>query len=52
MDEFLAAGYSERHVLDAILGVALKTISNYTNHIVGTPLDSYMQATAWKKRVA
>ena len=52
VDEFLAAGYSERHVLDAILGVALKTISNYTNHIVGTPLDSHIQASAWKKRVA
>jgi alkylhydroperoxidase family enzyme len=33
VDAFLAAGYTRRHVLDVILGVGVKTLSNYTNHI-------------------
>ncbi|MFI7115892.1 carboxymuconolactone decarboxylase family protein [Amycolatopsis sp. NPDC049868] len=37
VEEFLAAGYTERNVLDVILGVGMKTLSNYTNHIAHTP---------------
>jgi AhpD family alkylhydroperoxidase len=33
VDRFLAAGFSRRHLLDVILGVGVKTLSNYTNHI-------------------
>lgn len=44
---FLAAGYSERQVLDLILAVALKTISNYTNHVLETPVDAMFKAREW-----
>lgn len=44
---FLDAGYEKRHVLDVILGTAMKTISNYVNHIVGTPLDEAFKPLAW-----
>lgn len=37
---FVDAGYEHRHVLDVITGVGMKTLSNYTNHIAETPLDS------------
>ncbi len=37
--EFLAAGFSERQVLEIILAIAVKTISNYTNHVIHTPID-------------
>lgn len=37
---FLDAGYERRHVLDVITGVGMKTLSNYTNHIAETPVDS------------
>lgn len=37
--KFTAAGYSDQHVLEVILGVAMKTLSNYTNHIAETPID-------------
>jgi alkylhydroperoxidase family enzyme len=50
---FLAAGYSKANVLEVILGVAVKVISNYTNHVAHTPTDAFMQATQWthpKKR--
>lgn len=46
-DAFHAAGYGERHVLDIILGLAQKVMSNYTNHVAETPVDAPMQKFAW-----
>lgn len=48
---FLAAGYDKRQVLEVVLGVGLKTLSNYTNHIAGTPLDGAFGPAAWSKEV-
>jgi AhpD family alkylhydroperoxidase len=48
-DAFLAAGYSRRNVLEVILGVATKVMSNYTNHITHTQLDSFMHGNEWVK---
>jgi AhpD family alkylhydroperoxidase len=48
---FLAAGYTRRNVLEVILGVATKTMSNYTNHIAHTPLDAFMKGNEWSKPV-
>ncbi len=39
VEAFKAAGFSERHVLEVILALAVKTLSNYTNHIFHTPVD-------------
>tara|TARA_B100000700_G_scaffold47174_1_gene49678 strand:+ start:3712 stop:4251 length:540 start_codon:yes stop_codon:yes gene_type:complete len=36
---FFNAGYSQPHALDVVLGLAQKTMSNYTNAIAGTPID-------------
>jgi AhpD family alkylhydroperoxidase len=47
VDAFLAAGYTQRHVLDVILGVGMKTLSNYTNHIADTPLDPAWAEQEW-----
>jgi uncharacterized peroxidase-related enzyme len=47
VQEFLRAGYSRANVLEVILGIGLKTISNYTNHIAETPLDAAFQANAF-----
>ncbi|MHB1063977.1 MAG: carboxymuconolactone decarboxylase family protein [Georgenia sp.] len=44
---FLAAGYSEVQVLEIILAIAVKTISNYTNHVFDTPLDAVFARRAW-----
>ena len=44
---FLAAGFERRQILEVILGVAVKTLSNYTNHIAETPLDAFMKDTVW-----
>jgi len=39
VEAFVHSGFSKRHVLDVLTGVALKTLSNYTNHLAGTPVD-------------
>lgn len=39
VDGFLAAGFTEQHVLGIILAIACKTFSNYVNHLGGTPVD-------------
>lgn len=49
VDAFLAAGYTRRNVLEVVLGVATKVMSNYTNHIVHTPLDAFMAGNEWTK---
>jgi len=36
---FYSAGYSKEQLLELIVGVAHKTISNYLNHIAKTPVD-------------
>jgi alkylhydroperoxidase family enzyme len=46
---FYAAGYGEQQVLDIILGLSQKVISNYTNHIAKTPVDAPFQQFAWTK---
>lgn len=50
-DAFLAAGYNRRNVLEVILGVATKVMSNYTNHIAHTELDKFMLGNEWVKPV-
>ncbi|WP_016989575.1 carboxymuconolactone decarboxylase family protein [Flavobacterium sp. ACAM 123] len=49
LEAFYTAGYGERQVLDIILGLSQKVISNYTNHIANTPVDAAFQKFAWKK---
>jgi alkylhydroperoxidase family enzyme len=49
LNAFYAAGYEERQVLEIILGLSQKTISNYTNHIANTPVDEAFKKFAWSK---
>jgi alkylhydroperoxidase family enzyme len=44
---FLAAGYTEQHILGIILAISAKVISNYSNHIFHTELDSAFANRAW-----
>lgn len=49
LDAFFSAGYGQQQVLEVILGLAQKTISNYVNHIAETPVDEPFQSMAWKR---
>jgi len=45
---FLDAGYTSQHALEVILGVGLKTLANYTNHLANTPLDDAFAPGEWE----
>jgi AhpD family alkylhydroperoxidase len=47
IEEFFAAGFSRRQALEVIVGLASKTISNFTNAIARTELDGPVKALAW-----
>ncbi|WP_055443092.1 carboxymuconolactone decarboxylase family protein [Lacinutrix himadriensis] len=46
---FYAVGYGEQQVLEIILGLSQKVISNYTNHIANTAVDAPFKPFAWSK---
>ena len=48
LEAFAAAGYSERHVLDVLVMLAQKTISNFANHMAGTPVDEAFAKFKWQ----
>jgi uncharacterized peroxidase-related enzyme len=44
---FKAAGYTDRHALEIVLAIAVKTLSNYTNHVFHTQVDAAFAGYAW-----
>jgi len=49
VDAFLNAGFTKQNILEVILGVAQKVMSNFTNHFAKTPIDAPFQSMAWQK---
>ncbi|MGD9629659.1 MAG: carboxymuconolactone decarboxylase family protein [Pyrinomonadaceae bacterium] len=49
---FLAAGYTNQNILEVILVIGMKTLSNYTNHLAETPLDNAFEPAKWQKAAA
>lgn len=49
LKRFLSAGYTKSQVLEVVLGVGFKTLSNYTNHIADTQLDQTFAPVAWSE---
>ena len=48
-DAFYAAGYGPQQVLEIILGLSQKILSNYTNHVAQTAVDPAFQQFAWSR---
>ena len=48
LQALFAAGYTQRTALEVVLGVGLKTLSNYTNHLTQTPVDPVFEKNAWE----
>ncbi len=46
-EAFLAAGYTEQHILYLVLALAVKMMSNYTNHMFDYPVDDVFLAREW-----
>lgn len=39
LNKFFDAGYAQQQVLEIVLGISQKVMSNYTNHLADTPVD-------------
>ncbi|MHA6288169.1 carboxymuconolactone decarboxylase family protein [Maricaulis sp. CAU 1757] len=46
---FFDAGFSRANLLDVLVGVSQKTLSNYVNHIAQTPVDEPFEKFAWNQ---
>jgi len=47
LGRFLNTGYSEKQVLEVVLAISIKTLSNYGNHLFKTPVDNAFAARTW-----
>lgn len=47
---FYGQGYSHQHLLDIVLILAQKVMSNYVNHLADTPIDAPFKAFDWQKK--
>ena len=52
LNAFYRAGYEHRQVLEVILVLSQKVMSNYINHIAETPVDEPFKKFEWKKASA
>lgn len=46
---FLGAGFTPQALLDVIVGIAFKTMTNYTDNLVDTPLDEGLKKWSWAR---
>jgi len=44
---FREAGFTDEQVLELLLAIAVKTISNWSNHLFQTPVDDIFAGRAW-----
>lgn len=49
IDKFYQAGYENRQLLEIVLGISQKVMSNYINHLAKTPVDKAFEEFLWSK---
>ncbi|TAN08234.1 MAG: carboxymuconolactone decarboxylase family protein [Rhodanobacteraceae bacterium] len=49
LEAFLKAGFTHQQALEVVLGVTMKTLSNYSNHLMGTTTNAEFSSEAWKR---
>ena len=49
VQRFLDAGFEKAHVLEVLVAVAMKTLSNFTNHLAATEVNEVFKDFAWEK---
>jgi uncharacterized peroxidase-related enzyme len=47
VERFLGAGYTEEQVLQVVLAIAVKTLSNYSNHLTHPEVDDVFAGHKW-----
>jgi alkylhydroperoxidase family enzyme len=50
VETFFNAGYAQKQLLEIIVGISQKVISNYVNHLAETPLDEPFKSLVWEKK--
>ena len=48
-DRFLAAGYTRQQAIEVVLGVTVKTLSNYANHLTDTQVNAELASETWSR---
>ncbi|WP_372370121.1 carboxymuconolactone decarboxylase family protein [Candidatus Uabimicrobium sp. HlEnr_7] len=51
IENFLAVGFTREQIFEVVTAIALKTLTNFTNHIAQTNLDEVFKPQAWKKEL-
>lgn len=46
-EAFLSAGFTAAQALEVVAGIAMKTLSNYADHLMDPPLDPGFEAMVW-----
>jgi alkylhydroperoxidase family enzyme len=49
IDKFYQAGYENRQLLEIVLGISQKMMSNYVNHLAKNPVDKAFEEFIWEK---
>lgn len=49
LDDFYKAGYSQHHFFELVLGICIKTFSNYVSNALSMPLDDAFQPYSWER---
>ena len=49
LEAFLKAGFTHQQALEVVLGVTMKTLSNYANHLTSTQTNEQFADEAWKR---
>ncbi len=52
LQAFLDAGFTKQNILEVILGVSMKVMSNYSNHIAETDVDAPFKNYVWTDQAA
>jgi alkylhydroperoxidase family enzyme len=49
IDAFYQVGYENRQLLEIVLGISQKVMSNYINHLAASPVDKAFEEFIWSK---
>ncbi len=49
LDAFFEAGFTRQQALEVVLGVTMKTLSNYANHLTETQTNVEFSDEAWQR---
>lgn len=49
LEAFLAAGFDRQNILEVVLAIGTKVMTNYSNHLFSTPLNDFLKPFEWTR---